>query len=223
MSNTAYQNFYPRPPRGGRPGSCRSCSTSPRNFYPRPPRGGRPYADPATGFTADISIHALREEGDATTSEYQPYIERFLSTPSARRATGTDFALLRQDRISIHALREEGDWSAERSRHRLWNFYPRPPRGGRLATSGIVPVIFGFLSTPSARRATGCNAGHNLSDVFLSTPSARRATTKQNTTINLYKISIHALREEGDLRLRQSSGVVVISIHALREEGDSSR
>ena len=34
------ENFYPRPPRGGRPrpasGSC--CG---RYFYPRPPRGGR--------------------------------------------------------------------------------------------------------------------------------------------------------------------------------------
>ena len=35
-----------------------------RNFYPRPPRGGRP---PGLSFPRDdvgISIHALREEGD---------------------------------------------------------------------------------------------------------------------------------------------------------------
>ena len=35
------------------------------------------------------------------------------------------------------------------------------------------------------------------------------------------KISIHALREEGDLRLDQTIDQQAISIHALREEGDS--
>ena len=34
-------------------------------------------------------------------------------------------------------------------------------------------------------------------------------------------ISIHALREEGDLRQRKHLLGVLISIHALREEGDS--
>ena len=33
----------------------------------------------------------------------------FLSTPSARRATGKDFLAAEGDRISIHALREVGD------------------------------------------------------------------------------------------------------------------
>ena len=35
-------------------------------------------------------------------------------------------------------------------------------------------------------------------------------------------ISIHALREEGDVTARCQVVVLVISIHALREEGDSS-
>ena len=34
------------------------------NFYPRPPRGGRPVAGPLVDYTMRISIHALREEGD---------------------------------------------------------------------------------------------------------------------------------------------------------------
>ena len=39
-----------------------------------------------------------------------------------------------------------------------------------------------------------------------------------------HKISIHALREEGDLPvLLQSFGDIRISIHALREEGDATR
>ena len=61
-----------------------------------------------------------------------------------------------------------------------------------------------------------------LKVLFLSTPSARRATYQ------LYKgyrgpktISIHALREEGDLLRSQPATLgTLISIHALREEGD---
>ena len=56
-------------------------------FYPRPPRGGR---------------------------RIRPYVShrllRFLSTPSARRATGQIVPMITGNHISIHALREEGDW-----------------------------------------------------------------------------------------------------------------
>ena len=57
--------------------------------------------------------------------------------------------------ISIHALREEGDCIPLRS----------------------VTAFAGFLSTPSARRATRAtrSAGDTIW-LFLSTPSARRAT-----------------------------------------------
>ena len=34
------------------------------------------------------------------------------------------------------------------------NFYPRPPRGGRLSALVYTFRLFAFLSTPSARRAT---------------------------------------------------------------------
>ena len=34
------------------------------DFYPRPPRGGRHRVAFAVEDTTDISIHALREEGD---------------------------------------------------------------------------------------------------------------------------------------------------------------
>ena len=56
------------------------------DFYPRPPRGGR---------------HDVASVGHV--------LVRFLSTPSARRATKSPFAALRHLVISIHALREEGD------------------------------------------------------------------------------------------------------------------
>ena len=56
-----------------------------------------------------ISIHALREEGDQWTDRELEALEKFLSTPSARRATSKAPAKHAEDEISIHALREEGD------------------------------------------------------------------------------------------------------------------
>ena len=61
----------------------------------------------------DISIHALREEGDALLQTGANMSAIFLSTPSARRATIALPLLIYSPAISIHALREEGD--------------PRPP------------------------------------------------------------------------------------------------
>ena len=59
-------------------------------------------------FTLMISIHALREEGDLKYVKEAHKI-RFLSTPSARRATGRRRPRSLEGYISIHALREEGD------------------------------------------------------------------------------------------------------------------
>ena len=167
-------------------------------FYPRPPRGGRPvlfmellvilhisihalreegdaFSAGASCFCA-ISIHALREEGDLPGRFLTLLILLFLSTPSARRATLSQGRFLAEESISIHALREEGD-RVRSSQHRAaQNFYPRPPRGGRRTTPLRSNTHSGFLSTPSARRATYVDAADNALKVFLSTPSARRAT-----------------------------------------------
>ena len=102
----------------------------------------------------------------------------FLSTPSARRATTTLVG-----EMSAHS-----------------DFYPRPPRGGRLHQEGAgsgrctisihalreegdgpltcaFDISSQFLSTPSARRATVAEASAVREEIlFLSTPSARRAT-----------------------------------------------
>ena len=86
-------------------------------------------------WRAAISIHALREEGDQfNPSLWTMFQQKFLSTPSARRATHSadtftncwsqflstpsarratvcvDLSRAINDFISIHALREEGDW-----------------------------------------------------------------------------------------------------------------
>ena len=146
-------DFYPRPPRGGRPVAVPVRYSSFLNFYPRPPRGGR---RDLYRFIADfgmISIHALREEGDqhsgARRSPLKNFYPRpprggrlwssasvcgasvFLSTPSARRATTAGRCCGRCYAISIHALREEGDGMRRTRRHTRRYFYPRPPRGGR--------------------------------------------------------------------------------------------
>ena len=79
----------------------------------------------------------------------------------------------------------------------------------------------GFLSTPSARRATCSTATASPFSRFLSTPSARRATVAADKVAHVFIISIHALREEGDkANARHSISGHRISIHALREEGD---
>ena len=59
---------------------------------------------------------------------------------------------------------------------------------------------------------------------FLSTPSGWRATAVDMETDAKIRISIHALRVEGDLMLLfVEAGETEISIHALRVEGDGNR
>ena len=80
----------------------------------------------------DISIHALREEGDARTTTHHRK-QRFISIHALREEGDTGlYGLMSAAEISIHALREEGD-------------------SGSLL-SGKTKSL--FLSTPSARRAT---------------------------------------------------------------------
>ena len=80
--------------------------------------------------------------------------QKFLSTPSARRATIFFHPFPECCFISIHALREEGDTSSITALTATTYFYPRPPRGGRLSEIGERIKYWTFLSTPSARRAT---------------------------------------------------------------------
>ena len=81
--------------------------------------------------------------------------------------------------ISIHALREEGDTFPAAGRAAACYFYPRPPRGGRHRAIVRDHECRGFLSTPSARRATRNSSRAFAPTLFLSTPSARRATLEQ--------------------------------------------
>ena len=152
---TIRTNFYPRPPRGGRPGSLLG-SRAHRPFLPTPSARRATYfhsvrmtqnnaisthalreeGDRGLGVPIDllhISTHALREEGDAASVRGRQHHGQFLPTPSARRATA-------ESRRPLVAGR---------------HFYPRPPRGGRRqGRRGRSRGVRRFLPTPSARRAT---------------------------------------------------------------------
>ena len=152
-----------------------------------------------------ISIHALREEGDRLVRFVQFIGQLFLSTPSARRATPEQEPVpqpkpisihaLREEgdlfgrggnvalHISIHALREEGDTRTELCQSLIINFYPRPPRGGRLHVAVMDTGLENFYPRPP-------RGGRHLFILVL---------------LAYCCISIHALREEGDLSFRSSS------------------
>ena len=170
------------------------------DFYPRPPRGGRQVRNLRDQGVLSISIHALREEGDPFSRKSRPPPSNDFYPRPPRGG--------RHCRVAC-AYGVNGD------------FYPRPPRGGRPSITRRASAICGFLSTPSARRATEFKAP-------ITPPT---------------KISIHALREEGDRAGRRHGQGLrnfyprpprggrrlgpppypagrLISIHALREEGD---
>ncbi len=191
----------------------------------------------------DVSIHAPREEGDIRRPPsalpircFNPRPPRggrhaadevigedggFQSTPPARRATEAMGQAITERYVSIHAPREEGD--------------------ATVSAATMSPVA--FQSTPPARRATRSVRPGDTPIEFQSTPPARRATVGEILFFPLGHVSIHAPREEGDLRnaprellsLRFQStpparratlsqitrpSVMPVSIHAPREEGD---
>ena len=167
-----------------------------------------------------ISIHALREEGDLLLG---------------RR--------LLLGRISIHALREEGDRARLHPLQDGQDFYPRPPRGGRLRSFRSLRLLGPFLSTPSARRATcGCLCQGSVRLISIHALREEGDTSKRRrsrTTCNFYPrpprggrqspcvafcvfrifLSTPSARRATDFLL-QLGICLLISIHALREEGD---
>ena len=127
------RNFYPRPPRGGRPTatvgetdsyeflstpsarratySFAICLSSFAYFYPRPPRGGRRSSSQPHNQTADFYPRPPRGGRPASMSFLFLAKYDFYPRPprGGRRLTGDDISEVTF--ISIHALREEGDIS----------------------------------------------------------------------------------------------------------------
>ena len=192
-------HFYPRPPGGGRR-SARLYGLGNKVFLSTPSgwRATEQYPDICAEI--DISIHALRVEGDHLQKVNIFLIIYFYPRPpgGGRLACGTlcvtalvyfyprppgggrprnSRRAVRVPRhISIHALRVEGDGCRRSKTDKSSYFYPRPPGGGRPQQDTDAIGIYLFLSTPSGWRAT--------------LPQSPRSSTRS--------ISIHALRVEGD-------------------------
>ena len=122
------------------------------NFYPRPPRGGR-----------------------RRSRMWHSRPQRFLSTPSARRATAS--CITPAPRFQFLST-------------------PSARRATSARPASYLPEI--FLSTPSARRATwttwACRLVSNISIHALREEGDYTVDKLRDTQ----RISIHALREEGD-------------------------
>ena len=146
------------------------------NFYPRPPRGGRRNAGLVSMIVPVFLSPPSARRATTPFGASSDGLFQFLSTPSVRRATVPKFSRLfwicyfyprpprggrpknpfRNNKSTHFCPRPpRGGRRRRRCRPQSWiYFYPRPPRGGRQAikvTSGYRCV---FLSTPSARRAT---------------------------------------------------------------------
>ena len=164
------------------------------NFYPRPPRGGRRDVVVRVKIIVTISIHALREEGDALRG----------------------IAALAGNAISIHALREEGD----RESCPCWctatnHFYPRPPRGGRrsLAISREPPTPDFYPRPPRGGRPDEQRAERAAVDISIHALREEGDRGKVLCMGRREQISIHALREEGDSKNREKTPCFCLIIH----------
>ena len=77
----------------------------------------------------NISIHALRGEGDGNHNTGFNIQFKFQSTPSAGRATGVYHLYTGDCSISIHALRGEGDATTVSVLHNFQRFQSTPSAG----------------------------------------------------------------------------------------------
>ena len=155
------------------------------HFYPRPPRGGRPSKAGGRQRLFDISIHALREEGDSKLEPISSLFSYFYPRPPRGGRPRRSQRRTKSPEISIHALREEGDFFSRISGflRQIISIHALREEGD-YSPSGRSAVAPAFLSTPSARRATwGLSFSASASARFLSTPSARRATLSQRLRV----------------------------------------
>ena len=96
-----------------------------------------------------ISIHALREEGDALFVAFADTFCQFLSTPSARRATAAVYFQRGESKAFLStpsARRATHLFSVRRTGDN--NFYPRPPRGGRQQKQRENPLLLSHYTPP---------------------------------------------------------------------------
>ena len=212
-------HFYPRSPRGERPGT-RWRGITPIGFLSTLPARGATVIKRAGLKVVRISIHAPREGSDATSQiqrrgrrdfyprsprgERQIYIDGAqyqdpISIHAPRE--GSDVAGIEvrylADGISIHAPREGSDPGTGTGCRRVCHFYPRSPRGER----------------PPAGRWT------SRTPQFLSTLPARGATARMEFVLSCINISIHAPREGSDTSPPNFSQKIEVFLSTLPARG----
>ena len=146
-----------------------------------------------------ISIHALRGEGDSKQGISFSLIDAFQSTPSVGRATSA--AMPAVGGLKFQSTPSVGRATTQRAAlsQSTSYFNPRPPWGGRQGFSQEYAMTLKFQSTPSVGRATilpfiiRVYIRHfNPRPPWGGRPCGHCAVCEQ------HKISIHALRGEGD-------------------------
>ena len=244
MVKAPLNDFYPRPPGGGRlsntaarrddatqflstPSGWRATAhhstpaPSCRYFYPRPPGGGRRKQD-----------------------SYEDLANRFLSTPSGWRATTRGSQWPPAYAISIHALRVEGDCLTSISCSAEGGFLSTPS-GWRatamdmrkFSAAGVISIhalrVEGDLTTlccfPQSLHFYPRPPGGGRQDLlhikcalkpFLSTPSGWRATVANNSSIRRGRFLSTPSGWRATGAISTDNCIKFISIHALRVEGD---
>ena len=173
----AVNDFYPRPPGGGRLVPLGRCHA----YHWISIHALRVEGDNITSLLflfQIISIHALRVEGDGEGWDDKFSDVRFLSTPSGWRATAI---WLKRGQPFAQFLSTPSGWRATQApsfpRMLSSHFYPRPPGGGRLGDFFNVSVTTFIISIHALRVEGDKSNGYLYVDLY---------------------ISIHALRVEGD-------------------------
>ena len=109
LNSVAVDDFYPRPPGGGRPDAYHTAASCRRNFYPRPPGGGR---QRGIAMTKEQINFYPRPPGGGRRVRGQVECRRgsdfYPRPPGGGRLGGVALMMTRQK-----------------------DFYPRPPGGGR--------------------------------------------------------------------------------------------
>ena len=192
-----------------------------------------------------ISIHALRGEGDSTVTCRDAKSPYFYPRPPWGGRPYEKCSLQKRILISIHALRGEGDFVQSFMIHPTSKISIHALRGEGDYRGTLYAVSSSeFLSTPSVGRATGQRPGRPLDALisihalrgegdrqadqrlagcceFLSTPSVGRATHRA-AVLARRRLYFYPRPPWGGRPIVSVTGADrrMISIHALRGEGD---
>ena len=172
------------------------------DFYPRPPRGGRPLV--SFLFSKGCGQFLSTSSARRTTCKIVDLVADllFLSTSSARRTTGGYYYTRLEWHISIHVLREEDDARPLCAVLGLLKFLSTSSARRTTVGHQFEPIKQKeFLSTSSARRTTLAAALASIESGYFYPRPPRGGRQKHTFRRNFCnRISIHVLREEDDAK-----------------------